>query len=79
MNAASNGTVSGGISGALVIIANWLLTIVHIAPMPTDVSAAWAVVLTGLLSYYLHLRSTTSAGLFLATPKPAAPAATPAA
>lgn len=57
MNPAANAATSGGTAGAVVVIANWVLSLFNCAPMPADVQTAVAVLLTAAVGYFIHTQT----------------------
>lgn len=55
MNPAANASISAGVSGAFVVLLNWIMTISpHIGAMPEDVQAALTLLITAAIGYFLH-------------------------
>lgn len=75
MNPAANTATSVSLSTAAVIVVNYILSLFHLAPMPTDVSESVGLLLTAGAGYYLHRRTgDPTLGLFLTKPRtPPAP------
>lgn len=80
MNPAANTATSAGVAGAIVEIADWVLSLCHIPAPPSSVDEAFGILLTALGGYYLHVRSQDpTRGLFLGSSKASGGPATPVA
>ena len=73
MNSAGNTATSVGIGAAIIVIINAWLNRFHLPLLSPEEAAAYITVITALAGYYLHMRTTTNAGLFLTGATPLQP------
>lgn len=61
MNPAATTATSGGLGLSAVVVINYVLTLFSVAPMPGDVQAALAALITAGVGYAIHTLSCKSA------------------